>query len=173
MSGPTRIDGLGELRSAFAEVKDDMKTRTSRLMVASGGGILRKEARSLAQAQGLRRTGALIKNIVIKRERTPDGVTQYNLGVRHGRWMGRKAQSVLAVGKSGRVIRRYVDDPYYWWFLEAGRNVYHGSGKRRNQVRSRVDAMPYIAPALENKGADAIEAMANRLAAAIKRMNGK
>jgi HK97 gp10 family phage protein len=173
MSGSTKIEGMSELRHAFADVRDDMKTRTSRLMVASAGGVLRKEARSLAQQQGLRKTGALIKNIVIKRERTPDGVTQYNLGVRHGRAMGRKAPSLLAVGKSGRVIRRYVDDPFYWWFLEAGRNLYHGNGRRRRGVRSRVEAMPYIAPALENKQAEALEAMATRLAAAIKRMNAK
>jgi HK97 gp10 family phage protein len=173
MPASTKIEGLGELRRAFAEVKDDMKTRTSRLMVASAGGVLRKEARGLAQQQGLRKTGALIKNIVIKRDRAPDGVTQYNLGVRHGRWMGRKAPSLLAVGKSGRVTRRYIDDPFYWWFLEAGRNVYHGNGKRRNALRSKVEAMPYIAPALENKQAEALEAMARRLAAAIERMNAK
>ncbi|KQV78476.1 hypothetical protein ASD15_21935 [Massilia sp. Root351] len=170
MSG--RLEGLGELRRAFAGVADDMRTRTSRLMVASGGGILRKEARNLALAQGLKLTGALVRNIAIKRERTPDGVTQYNLGVRYGRDMGRKAAKQLVVGKNGRVVSVYVNDPFYWRFLEKGRNVYHGDGKRRRGVKNQVEATPFIAPALENKRADAIEAMANRLAAAIRKANG-
>jgi HK97 gp10 family phage protein len=170
-----RMEGLGGLRSAFKELKADMQLRTSRLMVAAGGGVLRTEARRLAQSQGLKRTGALIKNIVIKRERTPDGITQYNLGVRHGRALGKKAGKRLVVGKSGRVMVQYLDDPYYWYFLEFGRNVYHGNGRRKkaNAVKSRVAATPYIAPALENKRADAIEAMATRLAKAIMKANSQ
>ncbi|TWI65172.1 HK97 gp10 family phage protein [Pseudoduganella lurida] len=168
-----RMEGLGELRTAFGAVKEDMRLRTSRLMVASGGGVIRKESRSLAQRQGLKMTGALIKNIVIKRERTPDGLTQYNLGVRHGRHMGRNAARQLVVAKNGRVISAVVDDPFYWWFLEKGRNVYHGDGKRRRGVKSRVEATPYIAPALDNKRAEAVEAMATRLAAAIRKANGQ
>jgi hypothetical protein len=80
-----KIEGLSDLRKGFDYVRTDMKTRTARLMVASAGGVLRSAARRIAQALGLRRTGALIANIVIKREKTPDGVVQYNLGVRHGR----------------------------------------------------------------------------------------
>jgi len=167
-----RIDGLAPLRQSFGQIRDDMKTRTSRLMVAAAGGVLRKEARSLAQAQNLRLTGSLLKNIVIKREKTQDGFTQYNLGVRHGRHMGRNAPRQLVVGKSGRVQSVVMNDPFYWWFLEKGRNVYHGDGKRRRGVRNRVEATPFIAPALQNKQAEAVEAMATRLAAAIRKANG-
>jgi hypothetical protein len=46
-----RMSGLSELRTAFRGVADDMRLRTSRLMVAAAGGVLRKEARSVAQAQ--------------------------------------------------------------------------------------------------------------------------
>ena len=168
------VTGLGELRSAFGGVKQDMRLKTSRLMVASAGGVLRKEARSLAQAQGLRLTGALIQNIVIKRERTLDGVAQYNLGVRHGRSMGRNAPKKLVVGNNGRVTSVYVNDPFYWWFLEKGRNVYPGNGRRkRGTAGRRVEATPFIAPALENRQQEAIDAMARRLEAAIKKANAK
>ncbi len=171
----TRIEGLEPLRSAFKEIRSDMQLRTSRLMVAAAGGVLRTEARRLAQAQGLRLTGALIKNIVIKRERTPDGITQYNLGVRHGRALGRKAAKQLVVGKSGRVTTQYLNDPFYWIMLEGGRNIYHGNGRRRrgNSIKSRVPATPFIAPSLVNKQLDAIEAMGTRLAAAIKKANSQ
>lgn len=167
-----RMSGLGELRSAFAGIRDDMRLRVSRAMVAGAGGVLRKEARNLAQAQGLKMTGALIRNIVIKREKTPDGVAQVNLGVRHGRSMGKNAPRRLVVAKNGRVVSAVIDDPFYWWFLEKGRNVYHGDGKRRRGIRANVEATPFIAPALENKRAEALDAMANRLAAAIRKANG-
>lgn len=167
-----RMAGLGELRASFGTLKDDMRLRTSRLMVAGAGGVLRKEARGLAQAQGLRLTGALINNIVIKRERTPDGIAQYNLGVRHGRSMGRNAPRRLVVGKNGRVVSVVVNDPFYWWFLEGGRNIYPGNGRRkRGSVKGRVEATPFLAPALENKRQDALDAMAARLAKAIERAN--
>lgn len=168
-----RIEGLSELRQSFSGVATDMRTRTSRLMVAAAGGVVRKEARSLAQAQGLRMTGALIKNIVIKRDRSPDGLAQYSLGVRHGRAMGKKAPRRLVLAKNGRVVSAVIDDPFYWWFLENGRNVYHGDGKRRRNIRSRVEATPFLAPALENKRADALDAMATRLVAAIRKANGQ
>jgi HK97 gp10 family phage protein len=168
----TRIEGLGGLRQAFGNVKQDMRLRTSRLMVASAGGVLRKEARSLAQQQGLQLTGALLKNIVIKRERTPEGLTQYNLGVRHGKALGKNAQKKLVLNpKTGRVTSVYINDPFYWWFLEKGRNVYHGDGKRRRGVKNRVEAMPFIEPALQNKQAEAIAAMGKRLEAALLRAN--
>lgn len=167
-----RISGLGELRSAFAEISDDMKTKTSRQMVAAAGGVLRKEARNLAQGQGLRLTGALIRNIAIKREKTPEGLTQYHLGVRHGRDMGRSAEKKLVVGKNGRVTSVYVNDPFYWSFLEKGRNVYGGNGRRkRSSLVGRVEATPFIAPALENKQQDAIDAMTARLLKAIEKAN--
>jgi HK97 gp10 family phage protein len=169
-----RMSGLSELRTAFRGVADDMRLRTSRLMVAAAGGVLRKEARSVAQAQGLRLTGALIQNIVIKRERTPAGTTQYNLGVRQGRAMGKNSPKKLVVGKNGRVTSVYVNDPFYWWFLEKGRNVYAGNGRRkRDGATRRVEATPFIVPALENKQQEAIDAMARRLDAAIRKANAK
>lgn len=175
MNSPTRIDGLDHLRKSFNGLAKDMQEKASRQMVAAAGGILRSEAKRLAQGQGLRKTGALIRNIAIKRERTADGVTQYNLGVRHGRNLGKKAEKRLKVGKSGRVVTEYLNNPFYWSFLEFGRNVYPGDGRRRRRVaaKSRVAATPFIAPALENKRDDALNAMATRLARLIDKANGK
>ena len=45
------------------------ETKTARRMVATAGGIVRKEAKALALSQGLKQTGSLIKNIAIKREK--------------------------------------------------------------------------------------------------------
>lgn len=195
------IEGLGDIREAFAGLGKDMETRGARSMVVSAGGVLKREAKRLAQDQGLRQSGALINNIAIKRERTPNGVAQYHLGVRHGRDLGRKASKVLTVRKSGRIGVKYVNDPYYWWWVERGHKVVApkqgtgGTGTTRYQQRlrngkvvwrekkfsedsitgrrrsatTRVPAMPFIQPSLENKREEAIEAMRQRLARIIEK----
>jgi HK97 gp10 family phage protein len=150
-----KIEGLSELRASFVAVGTDMKTRTARAMVVSAGGVLKKEAKTLAQAQGLRRTGALINNIAIKREKTPDGVAQYHLGVRHGRDITRAGAKklLLKVGKSGRVVR--ANDPFYWRFLEF-------DTKKRTGT-------PFIGAALVNKRGEAVAAMEKRLQTALEK----
>lgn len=153
MAGNAQILGLGELAKQFQKLRDDIKIKTSRRMVASAGGVLRREARAIAQSYGLKKSGALIRNIAIKRERNvPAGTEQYNLGVRHGRDLGngKKVVKYLAVNKqSGRVVTRRENDPFYWKFLEF-------DIKHRN-------ATPFIQAALENKTKEAIAAMEDRL----------
>ncbi|WP_395008649.1 HK97-gp10 family putative phage morphogenesis protein [Undibacterium sp.] len=178
-----KIEGLADLRKGFQSISKDMELRTSRAMVVAAGGVLKKEAKALAQQQGLRKTGALIDNIVIKREKTPEGVAQYNLGVRHGRDLGRKAKKVLTVKANGRVGTKYVNDPFYWSFLEFGRNIYKGTttaknmNSKRKRLRTtknavgRTKATPFIAPALTNKRAEAIEAMKKRLQKTLEKAN--
>jgi HK97 gp10 family phage protein len=119
----SKIEGLGDLRATFATLRDDMKNKTSLKMVSAGGQVLKKESRIIAQSKGLRKTGALINNIVIKREKNVEaGVTQYNLGVRHGYGLGKTKHSIkyLAIGSSGRIVVKRTNDPFYWSFLEFG-----------------------------------------------------
>jgi HK97 gp10 family phage protein len=123
MMAAERLKGLGELIKAFNSLAEDMKKGGARRIAAAGGAVLRKEARVIAQSKGLRKTGALIKNIVIKRERdVPAGTEQYNLGVRHGRDLGKKYKQ-LTRGKNGRIRVDYKNNPYYWIFLEFGHRI--------------------------------------------------
>lgn len=123
----TEVLGIGDMRARFERVREDMRTRTSRRMLVAAGGVLKGKAKQIAQANGSRRTGAMIKNIAIKRETgTPPGVEQYHLGVRHGRNLtakAKKAGSHLAVNGRGRIVKRYTDDPYYWRWVELGHKV--------------------------------------------------
>ena len=159
------ILGIGNLRDNFAQINEAaIQTRIGRRMVVVAGNILKAEAKSLAQQQGLRRTGALIKNIVIKREtKAPPGTVQYNLGVRHGRGLTKKqkASKTLAVNKGGRIVTRYADDPYYWRFAEFG--------TKRKDGSVRQQATPFVGPALENKATAAITAMGDALTAELKK----
>jgi HK97 gp10 family phage protein len=144
----TEIQGVGALRDAFNQLGIDIQTKAAPRIAAAGGAVLRKEARVIAEAAGLRKTGALIANIVIKKERNaPAGTVQYNLGVRHGRDLGngKKVIKYLAIGKSGRVVTRRKDDPFYWHFLEFGTKY--------------IKATHFIQRALENKAQEAVDAM--------------
>lgn len=145
MAGKTEILGIGELRQAFAQLKDI--DRGARRIVVAGGQVLKRKAKAIAQAKGLVRTGAMIKNIAIKRERTPTGEAQYNLGVRHGRDLSRKQKqnSKLAVGRNGRIVKRYENDPFYWRFHEFG--------------TKKLSAAPFIEPALDQGKGTALDAM--------------
>lgn len=154
------ILGIGEMRQNFAQINDAaIQTRIGRRMVAAAGNILKAEAKSLATQQGLRRTGAMIKNIVIKREtKAPPGTVQYNLGVRHGRGLTKKQKlgKLHAVNKSGRIVTKYIDDPFYWRFLELG--------------TKHQQATPFISTALDNKSTQAIDAMGAALTTQLQKL---
>lgn len=183
MADNVQIIGIGSLGKMFSQVKKDMAEKTSLRMVASAGGVLRTEAKRLALSQGLKKSGALIRNIAIKRERkAPPGVAQYNLGVRHGRHLGngKKIIKFLALGKSGRVVIRRQNDPFYWWFLERGHKIIPRASSKRDGISIRrrspigfVEPSPFIQPALENKREEAMAAMEARLKRDIERYNSK
>lgn len=154
----TLFEGLGDLRKAFAGLDSDLQKKIAPRMVAAAGGVLRKEAKAIAQQKGLKRSGALIRNIAIKRERkVPPGTTQYNLGVRHGRDLGRRAKKFLARTKTGRVVTKRENDPFYWRFLEFGTR--------------HIAAKEFIQQAPKNKQAEAIAAMTQKLQKEIAKAN--
>jgi HK97 gp10 family phage protein len=152
VAGNVELLGIGDLKKSFEGLAKEMVQKTSLRMVASAGAVLRREAKALALSQGLKKSGALLRNIAIKRERkAPPGVAQYNLGVRHGRHLGNGKRIIkyLAVGKSGRVVIRRQNDPFYWRFHEFG--------------TKKHSAKPFIEQSLENKRAEALSAMEARL----------
>lgn len=132
--------GIGDLANNFKAVRTDMETRVSRAMVVAAGNVLKRKAKDIALANGSKRTGAMIKNIVIKREPdTPAGTTQYHLGVRHGRNLTKKQKSSarLVVNKGGRIVKQYQDDPYYWRWVEQGhKTVAAASGQTGTQEQT-------------------------------------
>ena len=143
---PDNRTDVSDLRRGFAQARD--VERVARISIAAGGRILRDDAKARADALGLRRTGALISNIVIKRERAaPQGTAEYHLGVRHGQHAtsGQRAAGKKLVNKGGRIVTKYVNDPYYWRFLEF-------TTKRRSGT-------PFLAAALDARRDDALTAI--------------
>lgn len=122
----TDIIGLDGLGQKFAALRTGMETRTARLMVVAAGGVLKKKAKAIAQANGSVRTGAMVKNIAIKREPSaPAGTVEYHMGVRNGGQLTKKQKSTakLSVNSIGRIVKKYADDPYYWRWVERGRRI--------------------------------------------------
>lgn len=143
-----RILGLNDLLNNFAALGVDMQIKQAPRIVVAGGRVLVKAAKAEAQHLGLRKTGALIKNIAMKRERqAPEGTAQYNIGVRHGRDLGngKKVIKYLAVNKSGRIVTKRQNDPFYWRFLQF-------------PTKYR-DATPFLEKGLDDGGVNAINAM--------------
>ena len=142
------ITGIKELSEAMKRLGDGLNRKIAAKMVASAGTVVKKEAKRIAQQKGLRKTGTLINNIAIKREKqVPANTVQYNVGVRHGREYGKKKNVVkyLAVGRRGRIVTKYKNDSFYWRFLEFG--------------TKNISPRKFIEPALQSKGTEAIAAM--------------
>lgn len=163
-----------KLSAAFKQVRDDMARRTSRVMVVAAGRIVKAEAKRIAVANGSKRTGAMIKNVAFKFEKdAPAGTTQYNVGVRHGSDLSKKDKSNTKhkVNGKGRIVKVYVDDPYYWSWVEFGHRFLPKSFNGNTSVRARRKAVatsfaspkPFLAPALVNAQQAAIDAMAEAL----------
>lgn len=123
----TEIIGVQQMRQAFDGLKHDMRTSIGRRMVVAGGRVVREQAIANARANGSVRTGAMVANIAIKREKNaPDGTEQYHIGVRHGRDQSRKVRKAATkrlVSSRGRVRVVRENDPYYWRWVERGRRV--------------------------------------------------
>lgn len=152
------VEGIGDLQKAFAQHKKQIELKTVRRMVASGAGVLRAEAKKIARQKGLKKTGSLVRNIAIKRERrAPPGVTQYHLGVRSGRRLGKKYEEFSISDRTGRVVTSYKNDPFYWWFHEFGTKY--------------INARPFLQEALKNKRSEAIKAMEEKLKQEIEKAN--
>lgn len=152
------IKGIADLSRTFKGLSLDLQKKTAPRMVAAAGGIIRKKAKSNAQAQGLRKTGALINNIAVKREKNAKpGTVEYHVGVRHGRALGngKKVVKYLAVTKHGRIVTKRQNDPFYWRFLEFG--------------TKHIRATHFIGSAFDSTHSQVIAAMEGALKKAIDR----
>jgi HK97 gp10 family phage protein len=148
MAGKSEVLGAVELSRAFQGLKQDVvQGGAARRVAMAGASVLRKEARVIATAAGLKKTGALISNIAVKREKDAEsGIEQYNLGVRHGRELGRgKRVKWILVNKRNRIVSRRANDPFYWRFVHFG--------------TKHIEGVPFISKALENKREASINAM--------------
>lgn len=162
MANP-RVEGLAGLLANIKQVGLNV-VRESVGATAAGARVIAKQAKVNAKAHGLVASGALVKNIAIKRDKGAKAQTvQYNIGVRHGRH-ARKTERIAQRSKSGGITYRYINDPFYWWFWELGHN---------NPRTKKFEKKPFIAPAIEGKQKESIQAMRDRLRKSIDKYTQK
>lgn len=178
-----KVVGMQQVLTRLHTVASDIRGKVMVRVVASAANSVRKEAQSIAKRKNIRRTGALINNIVLKREHDVDaGIIQYNVGVRHGlggRGNG-NGKKIIKARKTGGVTVKYQNDPYYWFWVEAGHRVIgRNAGDSKLSIKERrnahssfvgpsksktfVGAKPFLLPALENRRANLPKFMQNRL----------
>lgn len=154
MQMSVQISGLIELEQALQGLEKKLATKIARRAVARGAGVIRAEARTRAKAQGLVNSGALVKNIALKREtKTARTRTEYHVGVRHGA-QAKNARKIQVRERSGKLRTLYQNDPFYWWFWEFG---------HQNIFTRRRMAKPFLRPAWEAKREAAAQMIADTL----------
>ena len=152
------LSGFAELDKTLRGMKEEIARKALASATAAAASVVRAEARRRAKAKGLELEGFLINNIAYKKEKTPAGLIQYNVGVRHGLTKKEKKtrKKKLGVSKDGkRLLVRYVNDPFYWRFHEFG--------------TKKMKARPFLRPAFEATQEAQVEAMRKRLAARIEK----
>lgn len=121
----TQVLGIEKLTKSFKELSTSMQLRVSRRMVVVVGRIVVNAAKQNVRSAGLVRTGNMMKNIAIKRQKgTAPGIAEYHVGVRHSRDLTKKARLAGAILKksrrTGRIFKQYKNDPFYWSFQHFG-----------------------------------------------------
>jgi len=138
-----KFSGGAEIARALEALDQKVKKKLLRQAVVAGAQVVKKRAKEIARTKGVQDTGALIRNIAGKVEKTnSDTYAQINIGVRHG--------------KPKKNAKRQ-DDPFYWHFHEFG--------------TSKMAARPFMRPAFEESKDDVVTAMTERLKKGLESIN--
>ena len=135
------FSGGADLAANLTLLQDKVRKKVMRSAAVAGAAVVKKRAKEIAKSKGINDTGATIRNIAGKVEKSsnPDYV-QINIGVRHGR------------PKKGA---KNQDDPFYWHFNEFG--------------TSKQAARPFMRPAFEESKEKVLEVVAEKLRAGIEK----
>lgn len=147
MAERIQVLGLRELGVAMQTLSDDMRTKVARQAVAAGAGVVRKAARDNAPVD----SGNLKASLIMKRIKDTNLTEEYIVTPRKGKTRDGKSAK-RGQGKLGK-------DAYYARFVEFG--------------TVKAPAQPFMRPALEDNVQRATNAIADRLAARIKKVTAK
>lgn len=145
-AGTVRIEGLAQLERALRELPERIAHRALRVSVYAGAKVIRDAARAqapkAAQSLGHKRPspGTLKRSVIMKhiRELSGGGRQTFYVLVRQGRKYRNQ-------GKRGNLSQ----DAWYWRFVEFGTR--------------KMNARPFLRPALESRRREAVGAIKQRL----------
>lgn len=118
MSGVTvQVNGLAQLQRSLRELGENIEAKVIRSALSSTAATVRNAARANFLADWNPESKTISNNIVLRRARTSrKSLTRYTVGVRAGRFAKPTPQKQR--GPRGGLV--YVNDPFYWRFLEFG-----------------------------------------------------
>jgi HK97 gp10 family phage protein len=177
------IDGLKSLDKALGMLPQNIAKKHLNNAVAAGARIIRDEARNRAPVsdgktnKNASPSGTLKRSIIVKwiRELSKYGMSTFYVTVRSGKKYRKQ-------GKKGNLSQ----DAYYWRYVEFGHKIvprfkgkytdYALKGRtrqtglaiRRRNATGSVPPKPFIRPAFESKKQEALNAIINRLTAAVE-----
>lgn len=153
MAVTTRVEGLAELGARMRALSQDMATKVLKSAATAGANKIRDEARRIARAKGLVKTGAMVKAISVRRDKRASRAGYEVRGVSVWQEVGGRYANTRFNRRKMRVGKQFmVDAPeFYWKFHELG--------------TVKMAARPFIRPALMSGREAAVEAIKRRLKA--------
>lgn len=152
-----KLEGVNALKSALADASSKIRTRAVRAALRKAGQVISKQAKQdapvLQAPTKTRKPGTVQKAIVVRaskfaRKAGDEGVF---VGVRPLRGARQK--------KLGKAGAKNPNDPFYWRFLEFG--------------TKNLKARPFLSPAAENRGAEAVSTFMDSVIPQIEKLNAK
>ena len=152
-----KLEGVDALNKALADATKQIRTKAVRSALRKAGQVISKEAKQAAPVLSAptktRKPGTVKKAIAVRaskfaRQAGNEGVF---INVRPLRGSRQKA-----LGKAGA---KNPNDPFYWRFLEFG--------------TVKMKARPFLSPAAESKGNEAIKTFMDSVIPQIEKLNNK
>lgn len=153
-----KIDGLQELQARFHKLRDDVQKKGAMQAVGGASKVTMEQAKRNVVANQSVRSGAMLNAIGTRRmtRASHPGLEMWAVGVFKGMTVKTYVPSAKNFRKM-RAMKTYdVEGPaYYWKFVELG--------------TVKMDAKPFLRPAMREKQADARDVMIEKLRVWIER----
>lgn len=185
-----RVRGLDDLRAALREIPDKLRRRVLRNALAAGARIVRDEARRgapvLREPDPRRKAGTVRDAISVRTSR--QARAEGNVGV-FVNVKPLKAAQIRAFKAKGGKAASNPNDPFYWRWLEFGRqgragaaaapsrliragSVRYRQGRRARRAVGPLPAVGFLQRAANRLG-DALKKFEELLGPAIARINNR
>ncbi len=153
-----KLDGVDDLKVAMATAAKHIRTKAVRAALRSAARVIQADAKARAPVLVVptpyRKTGTVKGRITVRASKTArrDGNEGVYINVR-------PLRGVAQVKKFGKAGAKNPNDPFYWRFLEFGTR--------------KMQAKPFLRPAAEAKGNEAISVFMRSVVPQIERLNNR
>jgi HK97 gp10 family phage protein len=159
MAFDVKLEGVEELRRAMESAAKSIRTKAVRSALREAGKVIQASAKVAAPVLRVptktRTPGTVRKNIAVRASKFARSAGNEGVFV-NVRPIG---NSKARVGKLGKAGATNPNDPFYWRFLEFG--------------TKKMRARPFLTPAVDSKGNEAIQKFMSSVIPQIEKLNAK